>query len=219
MSKKSQLVSGMKLATQVIAEIVRLAEEMGVSEERLHILGTLEGIPYLRRLVAALTEEPAVLQTEYLWQLFAGETISVGVTDGTRTIAKASDVFAAGIDSNFIRWELDVPSRPTKAARAVVCEMTNDGTFAEIFGSFKRSMDSLCWEQSQIVEFAKKHQDKFREDGYPTFFLFKVSGKLFVAGVHVLSGGCLGVGVCCFSDDRVWDASCRHRFAVPQLTV
>ena len=33
MSKKSQLVSGMGLAIQVVAEIVRLAQDMGVPEE------------------------------------------------------------------------------------------------------------------------------------------------------------------------------------------
>lgn len=53
MSRKSQLVSGMGLAAQVIAEIVRLAKEAGVPEERLHILGTFEGTPYLRNMVAS----------------------------------------------------------------------------------------------------------------------------------------------------------------------
>lgn len=217
MSKKSQLVSGMGLATQMVAEIVRLAEEIGVSEERLHVLGTSEGVPYLRTLVTALAENPVVIQTEYLRQLFVSEAISVGATDGTRTIAKAKDVFVAGIDSDFVNWELDVPSQPTKATKAIVCEMTRDGTFAEIFGSLKRSLESLCWKQSQIVDFVKKHGDKLRGDGYATFFLFKVDNKFFVARVRVSSDGGLRVYVDRFSDDGVWSASYHLRFAVPQL--
>ena len=217
MSKKSQLVSGMGLATQMVAEVVRLAQEMGVPEERLHVLGTPEGIPYLRTLVTALAENPVVIQTEYLRQLFVGEAISVGATDGTETIAKARNVFVAGIDSDFVAWGLDVPSRPTKATKAIVCEITNDGTFAEVFESLNRSLDSLCWEQSQIVEFAKKYRDRICEDRRATFFLFKVGNKFFVAYVHVHSDGGLHVYVDRFSNDNVWYAEDRHRFAVPQL--
>ncbi len=215
MSKKSQLVSGMGLATQMVAEVVRLAQEMGVPEERLHVLGTPEGIPYLRTLVTALAENPVVIQTEYLRQLFASETISVGATDGTRTVAKARNVFVAGIDSNFVVWELDVPSRPTKVTKAIVYEITNDGTFAEVFGSLNRSLDSLCWTQSQIVDFVEAW-DRLREDGRTTFFLFKVGNKFFVARVYVGSVGSLRMRVSRFSDDYVWFAVYHHRFAVPQ---
>lgn len=217
MSKKSQLVSGMGLATQMIAEIVRLAQEMGVSEERLHVLGTSEGIPYLRTLVTALAEKPMVLQTEYLRQLFAGETISVGATNGTMTIARAHDVFVSGIDSDFVAWGLDVSGQRTKATKAIVYEITKDGTFAEIFGSLERSLDSLCWTQSQIVDFVEAW-DRLREDGRTTFFLFKVGNKFFVAHVNVPSRGSLYVDVYRFSYGRVWSAVCHHRFAVPQLT-
>ena len=58
MSKKSQLVSGMRLVMHMVAEIVRLAEEMGVSEERLHVLGTSEGERYLKEMVTNLCESP-----------------------------------------------------------------------------------------------------------------------------------------------------------------
>lgn len=58
MSKKSQLVSGMGLAIQVVAEIVRLARDMGVPEERLHVLGTSEGEQYLRGMITNLRESP-----------------------------------------------------------------------------------------------------------------------------------------------------------------
>lgn len=214
--RKSQLVSGMGLATQVIAEIVRLAQDIGVPEERLRVLGTPEGIPYLKTLVTALAEKPVALQTEYLRQLFASETISVGATDGTRTIAEAGDAFVSGIDPDFVSWGLDVPSRPTKVTEAIVCEMTNDGTFAEIFGSLKCSLESLCWKQSQIVDFVKKYKDRLRGDGYATFFLFKGGDKFFVACVGAYSDGSLSVGVRCFSHALVWLAHYHHRFVVPQ---
>lgn len=216
MSRKSQLVSGMGLATQMVAEIVRLAEDMGVPEERLHILGTSEGTPYLQILVTALAEKPVALQTDYLRQLFVGEAIFyIDATDGTRTIARAHDVFAFGIDSDFVNWGLNVSGQPTKVTKAIVYEITKDGTFVEIFGSLKRSLDSLCWEQSQIVDFVKKYQDKLC--GYDTFFLFKVAGQFFFACVNVDPHGNLSVCVSYFSDAHTWHAEYRHHFVVPQL--
>ena len=65
MSKKSQLVSGMGLAIQVVAEIVRLARDMGVPEERLHVLGTSEGEQYLRGMITNLRESPPEISPVY----------------------------------------------------------------------------------------------------------------------------------------------------------
>ena len=43
--------------------------------------------------------------------------------------------------------------------------------------------DSLCLTQYQIKMFCKKNSGWLRNDGHVTFFLFKVDGQFFVAGV------------------------------------
>lgn len=54
MNKKSRLVSGMGLGLQILSEMTRLAQELGVSEEELHILATQKGISHLRKMIAGL---------------------------------------------------------------------------------------------------------------------------------------------------------------------
>jgi hypothetical protein len=156
-------------------------------------------------------EEPKV----YLQQLYVGEKIIIGPTDGTEMIAQAKDVFSYGVDADFKNWSLDVPTRPTEKAEVVVHELVKDGSFKEIYG---RSAAELCLTQAQIIGFCRKHKDKLRQDGrHGTFFLFERDGKFFVAAVFVVSDGCLDAKVHRFSSGDVWSAEYRHRFVLPQL--
>ena len=169
--------------------------------------------------------------TEYLRQLFIDETITISPTDGTRTIAKARDVFMGDIDSEtFAAWNLNRPSKSTKNTSAVVYEMTKDGTFVSIFGSLGRCFDNMCFTQSQIIDFVKHHKDTLRKDGQGMFFLFKKDDtilsqddpnnyNLFVAHVCMCSDGRLNVDVHRFLYESIWYAYVNRRFAVPQLTV
>lgn len=150
-----------------------------------------------------------------------GETV-IGETDGTATIAQAADVFTGYLDSDFKNWKTDKPSSPTAAQALSVYEMRKDATFKQMYDSLGADRDALCLTQAQIIEFCKKHRDKLRQDGYATFFLFKIDrpeGKgpeYFVACVDVDERG-LGAVVYRFDGPGVWGAGGRRRVVLPQL--
>lgn len=151
-----------------------------------------------------------------------GEEIEVPETDGTETIAEAREVFTWGIDGDFQRWGTNVPSKPTPKAKAQVFEMVGDSDFKTIFNIPTRTLDSLAWEQSQVVAFVRKHKKWLRTGGYATFLLFKVQKegeetKFFVASVYLHSGGRPFVYCYRFEDDDVWHAKYRLRIVLPQL--
>lgn len=144
-------------------------------------------------------------------------------TDGTETLANANDLFSH-IDPDFNNWGTNKKGASTQQQFVDVYEMTNDATFAEMFGSLSNNPDQLCLTQAQIKQFVKKHRDKLCIDGFTTFFLFKgkkmkgvKSSQLFVAGVGVVSGGGLWVSVHRFGRSFVWPAGDRLRVVVPQL--
>lgn len=155
----------------------------------------------------------------YLKPISSSEPLTLDPTDGTETIAQATDLFTGYIDSDFRNWGCDVKSEPTKTTQVFVHEMIKDGTFAQIFNGMSDDLNSLCLTQSQIIQFVQKHRKWLRTDGYGTFFLFKVGKEFFVALVYLYSGYGLEVGVCRFLGGDVWDADDRHRIVVPQLTL
>jgi hypothetical protein len=173
---------------------------------------------------------PMPMVTEYLRQVFIGGDITINPMDGIQTIAKSRNVFTGYIDKNFVLWNLDKTSKPTKKTWAVVYEMTKYGIFLEIFGSFGRCLDSLCFTQSQVIDFVVNHKDKLHQDGYGMFFLFKKDDtifskddpnneNLFIADVRVRSCGYLRVHVDSFSVDNMGIAECPCRFVFPQQTL
>ncbi|OGI21446.1 MAG: hypothetical protein A3J06_04770 [Candidatus Moranbacteria bacterium RIFCSPLOWO2_02_FULL_48_19] len=155
----------------------------------------------------------------YLRQLYVGEEIIIGPTDGTRTIAQAKDVFTGGIDSNFANLSLDVTAQPTGEIAVAVNENISNGEFSQIFGSVGYPQTRPGFTQHQIIEFCVKHKDRLRQGGYGTFFPFQVNGKFYVAYVAVGTAGRLYVRVDQFSNDSVWNAKYQHRFVIPKLTV
>lgn len=152
----------------------------------------------------------------YLCRLFEAETIHIGATDGTETLAKAGDVFTGYVDPDFRNWGLDVPDEETAEMPVTIHELVQDGAFADIYKSVGELLDDLCLTQAQIKKFCVDHRSKLRDGGYATFFLFKVDGKFFVANVHVYGVGRLTVYVFKFSYVCVWRAEFRHRFVFPQ---
>lgn len=132
------------------------------------------------------------------------------------TIARADDVFTGFIDSDFTNWGTDVKSPKTEETELAVLEMDKNGTFEDIFGSISKDTASMCLTQAQIIAFMKEHKDKLRTDGYGTFFLFKVNGVIFVAGVFLGSGERPYADVDRFSYGYVWCAGYRRRIVVLQ---
>lgn len=152
----------------------------------------------------------------YLKLLSGAETLMLDALDGKETLATAKEVFPSGIDGDFKNWGTNKPGITTKEIAVDVHELVKDGTFAQMFGSLGTDLDKLCLTQSQIKNFCKKHPEWLRQNGYATFFLFKVEDQFFVAGVGVRSDG-LHVRVCRFEGDDVWSAESSHRLVVPQL--
>ena len=153
----------------------------------------------------------------YLKLLSGAETLMLDALDGKETLATAKETFPSGIDGDFKNWGTNKPGIATKEQAVDVHELVKDGTFAQMFGSLGTDLDKLCLTQAQIKNFCKKHPQWLRQNGYATFFLFKVEDQFFVAHVNVDSGG-LRVDVFRFGSDRVWNTENSHRVVVPQLT-
>ena len=145
----------------------------------------------------------------------AGEELIIGSTDGSRTIAKAENVFHGYIDPNFKNWGLDVSGKTTLEGKGEVHEMRQDAIFSEMFRSLERPLSELVLSQDEIIDFCEKHFEWLRADGYATFCLFEENRKFFVADVHVHSDG-LYARVNRFEYSRVWDGENRPRLVVPQ---
>ncbi len=156
--------------------------------------------------------------------LAISEKLSLSKSDGQATIVKAEDVFKSWIDSDFQNWGLNKESKATPETEIEVYEMVKDATFKEIFISLSDDLDSLCFTQSQIIDFCKKHRNHLRQDGDATLFLTKkdfgkpvTEDNLFVVYVDVDSHG-LNVFVDHFDGAGVWSADDRHRLVVPKLS-
>ena len=129
-----------------------------------------------------------------------------------RLIADATDVFLGYIDSNFKNYTETIETPETEVN---VLEITENGTFKQIFDSISTDTDSLVMTQSQIISFCEKHKRHLRKDGFGTFFLFKNGDEFFVAYVSFGDGGRLELDADRFSYDVLWYAESRHRIVVP----
>ena len=159
------------------------------------------------------------VSSQFLRRLYSGKEIIVGATTGEETIANTSDVFTGFLDLDFKNRGTNKPSGvATELSLAEIYESSENVTFNRMFSSLGREINTLCWEQGQIINFCREHRDKLQQDGYGTFFLFKVKGidRPFVASVG-LDSAKLKAFVYRFDYDYVWGAECCHRLVVPQL--
>jgi len=158
-------------------------------------------------------------ENKILSRLYSGETVLVGATDSTETIANSGKIFNGFLDKNFKKWGTNKPSgRSTEPTPARVYELQQNATFQDMFYSLGRDIDELCWEQGQIINFCREHRDKLHPKGWGNLFLFKVKGEENPLVAHVLSGASgLRVDVSQFGDIDVWVAESRLRVVVPQL--
>jgi hypothetical protein len=150
--------------------------------------------------------------TTYLRFLEAAE---LPATSGRTTIAQSAAIFAGFLDGDFHKWGTDVEGEDTVPATALVYEMKRNGTFADIFNSLPHGKEGRELSQGQIISFCEKHPHLLRQNGYATFFRFKVGRERFVADVNVASAG-RRVYVYRFDHGNVWHAGLRHRVVVLQ---
>ncbi|MEK7125292.1 MAG: hypothetical protein AAB880_00040 [Patescibacteria group bacterium] len=213
-------IASLDQALGTAAKLHRLLREAGLPDEALQWpiddLAMRQGlVGYWRNYYV-----PAAVEAESrpILRLISGrETLVIDETDGTELIFAAKDMFPGGIDPDFVRWGANEASGPAPATPVAVHELACNATFAQMFGSIPADPNRLCFTQSQILGFVKKHRNWLRTDGYGTFFLFKSQGELFVAGVLFRGRGALDAFVHRFECGSVWFAEYRHRIVLPQL--
>lgn len=152
---------------------------------------------------------------EYLRLISGDELLLINPTDGKETLSHASPVFAY-VDSNFTQWGCNSPGKETPQTAVRVYEMASDGTFAELFNSFRAEIARLCLTQAQIANFVRRHSCWLKSGGNGTFFLFEARQEFFVAAVYQFFDGRIGVRARRFSLDRVFRARKRHRLVVSE---
>ncbi|MES2223687.1 MAG: hypothetical protein V4469_02005 [Patescibacteria group bacterium] len=135
-------------------------------------------IPFLEKMIPGL----CFIIKGCVKHIFHNDEIAIPATDGTETLADAADVFINGVDPAF--GEEGKSGKVTEKTEVEVWEMVEPGSFAELFRSFDRPLDDLCFSQMQIKMFAKHHRQKLQECNRPNFFLYKVGGDYFVAIVR-----------------------------------
>lgn len=217
----------MSYSFEQVAQLVNKLKKMGWGPERVTALGQanarkfraietiLEGKTLEEAIRVAVSMKVDVLGNDTSHLRFL-ESVELAPTSGKVTLAQSSDIL--NVDLNFKNWGTDKTGSDTQGQTALIYEMKQDGTFANLFNSFGVDLSSLVWQQAQIREFCVSHRHLLRHDGYGTFFLFEVDKKLFVASVSVGDGE-LSANVDRISDGRVWGAGSRHRLVVPQQTI
>ena len=215
------------MAKDMLGKVVR--KIVTISEEQLAILCDLseklggpngeewfnEGKLFLRKEPCWLVPPP-IPQTDYLRPISGNEWLTIDACDGTEILAEATDVFTAGIDSDFRNWKADEKGKATPEAKVAVYELIKNGAFKQMF-DISPDTSKLCLTQAQIKGFVVRHRKWLREDGYATFFLFKSHSEFFFASVGVGSGVSLYVNVHRFLGDRDWCAERGYRVVILQL--
>lgn len=192
---------------------------LGMVRDFIHKITGAESELWTKQAKLFLQQKPCwITQTvsPILRCISSNKRIIVSATSGLKTIAQAGGVFTWGIDSDFVRWGLDVSGEARPDTPVEVHEMVQNGDFKTIYGSLGRELDNLCFTQEQVITFVREHKGWLRRDGYATFFLLKVKDKFFVAGVILDADDGPCARIFRFSFGSVWHGDCHHRFVVPQ---
>jgi hypothetical protein len=142
--------------------------------------------------------------------------VKLPACNGKDFISEAKHTFKFWMDIDFKGCGLDVKGKSTKEQLLEVREITEDGTFKDIFSSLSEDLDKLVVTQSQIIRFCEKYPTLLRQEGYATFFLIKEDNEYFVVYVYVLSAG-LNVNVYRLEYGLVWRGQHLRRVVFPQL--
>ncbi|MDI6820628.1 MAG: hypothetical protein QMD65_00410 [Patescibacteria group bacterium] len=213
--KKSNFISALMFLIDVLSRLFKEVKKLGGTEDVFYSLKDESKIQEIARILVGKAEKKIL---QFLRLISAGESIILDSVDGSETLYDATDVFAYR-DSDFKNYGANKKGLRTEATPVQVYEMVKDATFAQMFGSLSSDLNALCFTQSQIKNFAKKHRHWFKTDGCSMFFLFKSNNQFFVTYVYVHSDSTLDVNVNRFENGNVWNAEFRYRLVVPQLAV
>ena len=195
---------------------------LGQTEAVLNIIGgelaltTILSDSALATKVSLAIKELIASTAIYLTPLYVGETIMVPATKGSVTLADSSAVFPGWLDADLKNWQTNKAGKNTKSQAVRILEQSKDGNFKQMFESLG-PLDQSNLTQAQIAAFCVTHRDKLRQEGWGTFFLFKVGAEYFVARVVVGGDGRLGLYAYRLDYSVVWHARGRVRVVVPQL--
>jgi hypothetical protein len=89
----------------------------------------------------------------YLRPISVATPLMLDALDGASTLARATDVFAFGIEQQVQNIDNTKWGTPTQQQSVCVFEQVRDGSFSHMFGSFGRVPEELSLTQSQIVNF------------------------------------------------------------------
>ena len=222
MSKRSKkeveaIVSAMGIFMAIITNLAELIKKFGGTMDNFYCLATPEGSETLEKIARIIVESATGKIYKFTRLISGSENLTIDAVDGSEILTDAKDIFTAGVDPDFANWEADEKGLAVPETSVQVREMIEDATFSQIFGELSDDINKVCLTHHQIKNFAVKHKQWLRQDGYATFFLFKSRGHFFVASVHVHSDGELDVHVNRFENVHAWGADYRHRFVVPQL--
>lgn len=159
-------------------------------------------------------------ENKVLKLISGGKSVIIGATDGTETLASATDLFSY-ISPDFKNWGCDKVEPVTPEVAVEVYEQTKDATYPRIFGSIDQNLDRLVLTTPQIKSFVLNNaKDYFLESEEWTCFrfLFKADNEFFVADVRVLASGERDVRVTRFLDGSVRHAQYRHRIMVLKVS-
>ena len=120
--------------------------------------------------------------TTHLRRLKSG--LIVPATTGIRTFVTQRDMFPGYFDEDFVGYETNVPSEATVPTLSNLYEVTKEGDFRDLLGSFNLELEPLFWRsQDQILTWVDNHPQYIRPYEWPAFFPFIIGKKRFVTSV------------------------------------
>lgn len=205
---------GFASASMTSGQLNSVVKCLGGKNATMSLLTDQELQKAVAELIADWNKQPVV--ATYFTSLFVDETIMLPATKGSVTLADSSAVFPGCLDADLKNWQTNRPGKNTKPQAVQVLEQSKDGNFKQMFESLG-PLDQSVMTQGQIAAFCVTHRDKLRQEGWGTFFLFKVKAEYFVANVDVDAVGRLKLYVNRLDYSYVSYARYRGRVVVPQL--
>ncbi|MFH1169983.1 MAG: hypothetical protein V1704_00210 [Candidatus Vogelbacteria bacterium] len=142
----------------------------------------------------------------------------IPVTNGTRLLSEARDVFSGYIGPELASCGCEVSGDPKPETLVNVYGMGNYVTFCEMIEGEGVVLDHLYLTQEQIIQFVINYRAHLHPQGFTTFFLSKMAGSFFfVVRAHWLDASRLGVSATGRSIDDVWGAGGRRQMVLPQI--
>lgn len=112
------------------------------------------------------------------------EGLFLADADDTILLRDATFLFKSSLDDDFAKWDCNIPG-PAKPATGIIAHrLVRRTKLAALFKGINQNLDSLCFNQGQILQFIVRYAEWFsigfsaRDFDGGTFFLIK-SGEIF----------------------------------------